>query len=131
MRQDHHIYAIYNADGSIQGELSYLAGKVTGQRECALCDISHGLNPIGKPAWRRSQKTQPKVEWIHRDEQPEALAQFTAGKLPMVALVSAGVSTTLLDREALQSCQGDLATFERLLEERLSQFLAGSDNVRD
>lgn len=36
------VYAIYNAESSLVGELAYMAGKVIGNRACALCDITHG-----------------------------------------------------------------------------------------
>lgn len=34
---------VYNAEGSLLGEIRYALGKLTGTRECALCDISHKL----------------------------------------------------------------------------------------
>jgi hypothetical protein len=33
---------IYNADGTILGEISYVAKKLAGRGSCALCDITHG-----------------------------------------------------------------------------------------
>ena len=36
------LIGIYNAKGSIAGELAYLFGKLRGTAQCALCDISHG-----------------------------------------------------------------------------------------
>ena len=32
--------------------IAYAVGKLTGTRSCALCDITHGLNPFGKQVWR-------------------------------------------------------------------------------
>ena len=36
------LVGVYNANGGIVGELSYVLGKVKGSAHCALCDISHG-----------------------------------------------------------------------------------------
>ena len=33
---------IYNADGSLLGEISYVVAKYTGRGHCELCDITHG-----------------------------------------------------------------------------------------
>lgn len=34
-------YGIYNADGTILGEIKYVYMKVSGTGSCALCDITH------------------------------------------------------------------------------------------
>jgi hypothetical protein len=111
------VHAIYDADGSLLGELRYLAGKLTGQASCALCEISHGLNPRGKRAWRTACRALPEVTWLHRDEQDDALHRFTAGRLPCVVTVrvSRQASTMLLTREQLAECHGDLSDFEQRL----------------
>jgi hypothetical protein len=36
------LIGVYNAEGSLRGELAYLLGKLTGRAHCALCDITHG-----------------------------------------------------------------------------------------
>ena len=46
-------YAIYDADGSFMGEVRYLRDKCLGKADCALCDLSHGWNPLGRSDWRR------------------------------------------------------------------------------
>ena len=42
---------VYDADGSLAGELSYWIGARLGRRHCALCDITHGL-VREKPEWK-------------------------------------------------------------------------------
>ena len=54
MTKEPDFYAIYDADGSFMGEVRYLRDKCLGKAECALCDLSHGWNPLGRPDWRRS-----------------------------------------------------------------------------
>jgi hypothetical protein len=116
---DFQLYAVYDADGTLAGELSYLVGKLRGMRACALCDISHGWNPVGKKAWRDARQGARAVVWLHRDEQPEVLRKVTEGQLPAVVLVKEGEAAILLDAVALQGCAGDFAAFEALLEQYL------------
>ena len=96
------ILAIYDADLSVIGELAYAVGKLTGTGSCALCDITHGLNPFGKRVWRSYCEDRPEVEWLHRNEiSDEMLAQLPT-PLPCVIKQDAhGYLCTLLDTSAL------------------------------
>jgi hypothetical protein len=114
------VFAIYDADGSLRGELAYMLGKVSGTRECALCDISHGWNPLGKREWRDAQQGTTPVTWLHRDEQPPAMRDFTAGRLPAVVLSHADGHQMLMEKSELEGCRGDYASFERTLNQRLT-----------
>lgn len=121
------IYAIYDADGSLTGELAYMAGKLLGMRECALCDISHGLNPLGKSAWRQRRGLVATVIWQHRDEQLHEVAAFTAGKLPMVVAHTDSGITCLLSADELHSLNGDLERFTESLSEALARLRQSPD----
>jgi len=41
------LYGIYNAEGTLLGELKYLFMKLSGRGSCALCDITHTF------AWKK------------------------------------------------------------------------------
>ena len=114
-----HLIAIYDADASITGEIRYLLRKVFSNNTCALCDLTHGWNPLGKSAWRRRPETEPNVTWLHRDEAPEGLLNAVDGELPCVIADHGHRVEILLDNEALKACEGDFATFTALLEEKL------------
>ncbi len=115
------IYAIYDALGSLKGELAYIAGKLLGKRKCALCDISHGWNPLGKSSWRhRLDKDEIEVAWLHQDEQSGSLADFTVGRLPMVVVESAEDFAVLLDKQQLTACAGDYSLFLQKLRDALA-----------
>jgi hypothetical protein len=114
-----HLIAIYDADASITGEIRYLLRKVFSNNTCALCDLTHGWNPLGKSAWRRRPETEPNVIWLHRDEAPEGLLNAVDGELPCVIADHGHRVEMLLDNEALKACEGDFATFTALLEEKL------------
>ncbi len=108
-------FAIYDADGSLAGELSYALGKLAGARRCALCDISHGWNPQGKAAWRAGSQLACGLQWLHRDEQTPAMAEYTRGQLPLVIAQTGDRFTTLLDADGLAACDGDYEAFAEAL----------------
>ena len=118
------LYAVYDADGSLSGELAYLAGKLMGAGDCALCEISHGWNPLGKKAWRASRRNaalqRPEILWLHRDEQSPALSSVTQGQLPAVILQQENHYQIVLNKDELAACGGDLEKFEVALAEQLN-----------
>ena len=60
---------IYDADGGLSGELRYVAGKLLGRGKCALCDITHGWNPMGSRSWKQACETSDvELELVHRNE---------------------------------------------------------------
>ena len=126
MEQAYKIYAVYDANGTVAGELAYMIGKFRGTRHCALCDITHGWNPLGRPEWRRAQRLTSTVTWIHRDEQPDAIRQATEDSLPAVVLSDTNQTRILLDAASLAECDGNYQKFEALLTESLSEALAVS-----
>jgi hypothetical protein len=83
-----HVVGIYNADGSVTGELAYAAAKLTGRGSCELCDVTHGWNPFGRREWKTAiRQSDLDITFIHRDEAlPEQLA--AAGRLPSIIALS-------------------------------------------
>ena len=122
------ILAIYDADLSVIGELAYAVGKLTSTRSCALCDITHGLNPFGKRSWRSYCEDQPEVEWLHRNEiSDEMLAQLPTPLPCVIKKDIHGYLCTLLDTTALIACDGQLELFD----EKLTRALSESQLTRD
>ena len=78
------VVGIYNADGSVTGEIAYAASKLTGRGSCELCEVTHGWNPFGRREWKTAlQQSDLDITFIHRDEAlPEQLA--AAGQLPSI-----------------------------------------------
>ena len=123
------ILAIYDADFTVLGEIAYAIGKVTGTRSCALCDISHGLNPLGKKNWRSYCGTRPEIEWIHRNDLDEEMRTSLACVLPcVVARDSTGCCHTLMDSSELSDCNGDITVFDAKLSNALAQHAASLDD---
>lgn len=77
------LVGIYDADGGLAGEFRYALAKLRGRSKCALCDITHGWNPMGSRRWKQACAASPvELELVHRDEataaQLAAAAQFPA-----------------------------------------------------
>lgn len=124
------ILAIYDADFTVFGEIAYAIGKVTGTRSCSLCDISHGLNPLGKKNWRSYCETRPEIEWIHRNDLDEEMRTALTCDLPcVVARDSIGSCHTLLDGAELSDCNGDITLFDAKLSNALAKRAARLDDA--
>lgn len=113
------LYAIYDADGSLAGELRYLVDKCLGRADCALCDLSHGWNPAGKRAWRQQQGASTQLTWLHRDEVPRHVLAHVNESLPCVAMDTQGNVDILISKGQLAGCEGDFTAFEALLTHKL------------
>ena len=102
-----HFVGIYNADGTILGEVAYVAKKLLGRGSCALCDITHGWT--GRRRDFDETCSAAGIEWtlLHRDEaSPEQLA--AAGDLPAVIRLNDGnVWNLVLGPADLDACDGD------------------------
>lgn len=116
------LFAIYNAEGSLAGELRYALTKALGGVTCALCDITHGWNPRGKRVWRDCAGLPESVQWLHKDEvSPELCVAIANQTLPCVIADLGGRIELLLDCAELESCNGDFAVFEKLLQEKIAE----------
>jgi hypothetical protein len=101
------LVGVYDADGTVLGELAYVVGHALGRRSCSLCEITHG-RLRRRPAFDEAvARLGVPVELLHRDEQPTALAALTRDRLPCVVAEGDGDQLVLLDRAALVACAGD------------------------
>ena len=63
------IIGIYNANGSLLGEMRYVFDKVFFKKHCALCDITHGMSYKAKSTWLEQVERFPiPIETLHLDE---------------------------------------------------------------
>lgn len=125
------LFAIYDAESTLMGELAYVLGKLRGARACALCDISHGWNPLGKSAWRAARCFHPELTWLHKNEQDAELWALTAGQLPVVVIRHDGGQQILVTREELEQIAGDYAAFESLLAAKLAGLTNPKKEISD
>ena len=102
------LIGVYDADGTLAGELSYFLRARVGRAHSALCDVTHG-RVRERPEWRtrRAQLPVP-FETYHRDDQPEAVRAAAHGLTPVVVgELSGGDVVVLLDPEAIERCDGE------------------------
>ncbi len=99
------LVGVYDADGTLFGELAYVVGHVLGRRSCALCDITHG-SLKRRPEFDDAASTLGvPFDLLHRDETSAELATLIGGELPCVVAEGAGQRVVLLDRTALVACE--------------------------
>mmetsp|Transcript_12805 Transcript_12805/g.34464 ORF Transcript_12805/g.34464 Transcript_12805/m.34464 type:complete len:174 (-) Transcript_12805:275-796(-) len=130
------LFVIYDADGTVAGELVYLLGKwLLGRRQCAACSITHGPRRE-KPEftdWKLSLGVP--VSNIHRDEMHIELYNATrsrafpcvVGRVSQHGPAAAADAPTaaedqyvyIMDPHELDLCDGDLALFQAMLERKL------------
>lgn len=110
------LVGVYDANGSLAGELAYWLGARLGLRHCSLCDITHGLvRP--KLEWRREVDRLPfDFVAVHLDEREPAVAKASSGKEPcVVAVHDDGSARVIIGAGELEACDGDPAAFADLL----------------
>lgn len=116
------LVGVYDADGSLLGELAYAWGKVRGTRHCGLCDITHAL-VRRKPEWDAMVARLPvPVRVLHLDELDDPLREAVGRTgAPVVLAAEGGSWRELVGAGDLDAMDGSVDAFEaavvRLLEE--------------
>ncbi len=111
---------VYNAEGSLIGEVRYAIGKIFGSAHCALCDISHrGVKEKDEFRECRAGLPVPLVV-VHLDERSPEVAGLTEGRTPCVVAHGAGAPFILLDAVRLEACGGDVGKFQDALAEAMA-----------
>lgn len=102
------LVGVYDADGTVLGELSYFVKARLGRAHCALCSVTHGL-VREREDWRAARRSLPvEFDTVHRDDQPDEVRRVAGGVLPaVVAEPVDGVPVLLLDGAAIEACGGD------------------------
>lgn len=87
MKKLRRLEGVYDADGTIRGELSYWVLARLGRAHCSLCDVTHGLFRE-RSDWRSARDALgiPFATW-HRDDQPDAVRAALGAGIPGVAAV--------------------------------------------
>lgn len=114
------LVGVYDAEGTLRGELSYWVGARLGRAHCALCDITHGLLRE-RSDWRdcRDSMTVP-FDTYHRDDQPAAVRDAAQGVAPVVLAETAVGFVVLLGPEQLEGCNASVSEFSDALDRSLA-----------
>ena len=112
------LIGVYNADGTVRGELSYWINARRGRAHCALCDITHG--PVRwRPEWKACVSTLPiPFDTYHRNDQPVAVRAVVGDLTPAVVAETAAGHVLLLGPAELEACGGSIAALMAAVEQR-------------
>lgn len=99
------LVGVYDAEGTLRGELAYLIRARLGRNHCSLCEITHGnLRP--RPEWKTCRAGLPvPFEAFHRNDQPEPVRALLAGAYPAVAAETDTGWVLLLGPDDLEACR--------------------------
>lgn len=121
MKAVQRLTGVYQAEGSLVGELRYLVGKLRGTAHCALCDITHA-GVRRKRTFDDACRALPvPFDAVHLDERSEDVRTFTEGRTPCVVGHVEGGLVMVLEAGALESCAGDVPAFFERLEAALAE----------
>jgi hypothetical protein len=112
------LIGVYNADGTVRGELAYWIGARLGRAHCALCDITHG-SVRERSDWKqcRTSLAVP-FDTYHRDDQPDQVRNAAGDQAPAVVADTDRGHVLLLEPDDIDGCNGS--------PQRLADALAGA-----
>ena len=114
------LIGVYNANGGLIGELSYVLGKLLGTRSCSLCSLSHDLIREKQrfKSWRQSLPLD--FELLHLNELDERVFRTVDGRVPCVIWVEGEEIGEILTDDVLRQMNGDEALLMSVVDEWLS-----------
>ena len=117
------LVGVYDADGTLRGELSYWVGARLGRRHCSLCEITHG-SVRQRPEWKACQSGfRVPFDTYHRNDQPDPVRSASGGQAPVVVAETDAGHMMLLSPADLETCDGSIDLLVDAIEqaaERLS-----------
>ena len=113
------LVGVYDAAGTLRGEVAYWIGARLGRAHCALCDITHS-SVRERSEWKACRTSLPvPFELFHRDDQPPEVRAAAGTEAPYVLAATESDLVLLLDGDALESCGGEIDAFADALDRAL------------
>ena len=114
------LIGVYDADGTVIGEIAYALRKVAGRGHCPLCDITHSWLGRRRSFDECAATLAVPLDLFHLDDQPERVRALSAGRTPLIlASLEDGSVHELLSTADLATCQGSPAALVEMIELRL------------
>jgi len=115
------LIGVYDATGTLRGEVAYLWGKARGTRHCGLCDLTHN-RVRRRPEWVRLVATLGvPVDLLHLDELPDDVAEVVAAHgAPVILAARPGGLHPLVLASELDGLDGSVARLGDLIRTRLA-----------
>lgn len=102
------LIGVYDADGTMRGELAYWVGARLGRRHCSLCEITHG-SVRERPEWKTCRAGLPvPFDTYHRNDQPSTVRIAADGHAPVVVAETNSGSFVLVSPAELHACGGSI-----------------------
>ena len=115
------LVGVYDADGTVTGELAYFVGARLGRAHCALCDITHGL-VRERADWKARRASLPvPFATYHRNDQPESVRRASNGVVAVVAAETGTETVILLGPEDLERCAGSVDALVAAIEQAVGE----------
>jgi len=106
------LIGVYDADGTLRGELTYWIGARLGRAHCSLCDITHSSVRM-RADWKRCTDALPvPFDTFHRDDQPAAVRAASGDRVPAVVAETDTGLHLVVGPEEIERCAGSI---ERLM----------------
>jgi hypothetical protein len=110
------LVGVYDAEGTLRGELAYWVGARLGRRHCSLCEITHGLVRV-RPEWTSCRAGLPiRFDMFHLDDQPAEVRAAVVGGYPVVVAEVGNDHIVLLGSDELEACHGSVDDLMHALE---------------
>ncbi|CAB5069368.1 MAG: hypothetical protein F2942_10780 [Actinobacteria bacterium] len=110
------LIGVYDADGTLRGELAYWVGARLGRTHCSLCEITHGLVKE-RSDWKSCKEgIAVPFDTYHRNDQPSSVRSATGDTAPVVVAETTSGITVLLGSTALDSCGGSVDQLIEMIE---------------
>ena len=109
------LIGVYDADGSVLGELRYALRKVSGRGHCSLCDLTHRGVRRRRDWDQLCEGLDVRVDLVHRDERDDVTLAATGSAIPSVLAEAGDELVVLLGPAELDECGKDVTEFERRL----------------
>jgi hypothetical protein len=118
---------VYDANGTLFGEIAYLFRSRFKGEHCSLCDITH--SPFAKKAeWKAMEKRlhdELGVDFVlvHRNERTDAQLAASDGREPCILIEdNSGGLSMILDWTDLKLAAGSVPAFERAIRAKLLMY---------
>ena len=110
------LIGVYDADGTLRGEVAYWIGARLGRRHCSLCDVTHGTF-TEKNDWKRCRSSlRVPFDTYHRNDQPADVRRVNGDRTPVVVAETSGGIVVLLNGPQIDDAQGDPERLVTLIE---------------
>ena len=115
------IYCIYNANGSLSGEIEYFFKKYFYGLKCSMCEITHNFISEKKDWRNKLSQTKINLKTVHLDEQNNDLYKFSYGNTPCVVGKSKRGFKLIFSDKDLDNFDGDVELFFKSLENKINK----------